>query len=143
MRIPTFPPPCFEFLHAELIEATDGRAVVRFSPDSQMENPYGLIQGGLLAGMLDNCIGPAVVSAVPDRQTTTLQMSTHYLSPAKAGDVLLGTANVVKYGKTQAVIETRLVREKTGEVIAIATATNIFLGEVPNQPPQELLHQSK
>ena len=130
MRDPIFPPPCMAFLHAELIEASDGRAVVRFSPKPEMENPYGLIQGGILTGMLDNIIGPAVVSAVPNRQTSTIQMNVHYLAPARAGEVLIGTAEVVRHGRTQAYIEAQLVRESDQTLLAKGTATNVFLGEV-------------
>jgi hypothetical protein len=31
-------PPCFDFLHAELISAENGRAVVRFVPTEEMEH---------------------------------------------------------------------------------------------------------
>jgi uncharacterized protein (TIGR00369 family) len=130
MPAPKMPPPCFEFLHSELIEIESGRAVVRFSPIEQMENPFGQIQGGILAGMIDNCVGPAVGATTPDRQTTTIQMSIHFLKPVIAGETIIGTAEVVKYGRTQAYVEANLTRESDGELLVKATATNLFLGKV-------------
>ena len=127
MRKPKLPPPCFSFLKAEMIEADKGAAIVRFIPSEEMENPFGLIQGGILAGMVDNVIGPAVVSAVPDRQTSTIQMSVNFLAPARPGERILGTARVVRLGRTQAYIEAELVRESDKTLLLRASATNIFL----------------
>ena len=101
--------------------------MVRFKPTEEMENPFGQVQGGLLAGMLDNIIGPAVVSVAPERPTTTIQMNINYLRPAKPGDILIGTAKVVKHGRTQAYIEAELLREADNALLACATATNLFL----------------
>ncbi len=53
MTMVKVPPPCFAFLESELVEASSGKAVVLFRPTEQMENPYGIIQGGILAAMLD------------------------------------------------------------------------------------------
>jgi uncharacterized protein (TIGR00369 family) len=124
---PKMPPPCFAFLQSELVEASGGKAIVLFRPTEQMENPYGIIQGGILAAMLDNTIGPALWSIVPDRRSSTIQMSINFLRPVKAGEVIRGVAEVVKHGQTQAYIETRLERASDGAVLTKATATNVFL----------------
>ena len=120
------PPPCFDFLHAELLSAENGRAVVRFVPTEQMENPYGTIQGGIIAGMLDNVFGPAVVSAAPSSRSTTVQMSVNYLRSVKAGEPIIGTAEVVKLGRTQVLIEAKMERESDRELLVKATATNLI-----------------
>lgn len=120
------PPPCFDFLHAELLSAENGRAVVRFIPTEQMENPYGSIQGGIIAGMLDNVFGPAVVSAMPSSRTSTIQMSVNYLRSVKAGEPIIGIAQVVKLGRTQVLIEARMERESDRELLVMATATNLI-----------------
>jgi len=127
MQKPKLPPPCFSFLNAELIEAGNGKAVARFIPSEEMENPHGVIQGGILAGMLDNLIGPAVITSVPDRASSTIQMSVNYLKAARAGQSIIGTAEIVKLGRTQAYSEAKLELEETGEILAKATATNVFL----------------
>ncbi len=127
MTMVKVPPPSFAFLESELVEASGGKAVVLFRPTEQMENPYGIIQGGILAAMLDNTVGPALWSIVPDRASSTIQMSINFLRPAKAGDVIRGIAEVVKHGQTQAYIEARLERATDGAVLTKATATNVFL----------------
>lgn len=121
------PPPCYDFLHSELVSAENGEAVVRFTPIEDMENPYGSIQGGILAGMIDNVLGPAVVSTAPERPSATIQMSINYLKPVKAGEVLVGRAHVVKAGRSQVYMEASLEKEVDGTLVARATATNVYL----------------
>jgi len=117
------------FLNAEMIENEPGKAVFKFRPTAEMENPFGTIQGGLLAGMIDNLVGPAVFAADPSRATATIQMNLHFLGPAAAGDVLIGRAEAVKMGRTQAYVEAELRRESDGKLLVKASAVNIFLDE--------------
>ena len=124
---PTLPPPCFAFMNAELLESANGRAKVRFIPSVGMENPFGIIQGGILAGMLDDILGPAGMTMANGRAFSTIQMSVNYLGRAYADQPLVGVAHVTKTGKTQMLIEAELVRESDGEVIASAVAVNLFL----------------
>ncbi|MDP8255047.1 MAG: PaaI family thioesterase [Candidatus Alcyoniella australis] len=121
------PPPCHAFLQSEILKLDNGSVVVRFSPTDEMANPFGTVQGGILAGMLDNCIGPALVSAVPDRQASLVQLSVSYLGAARPGQTLIGRARVVKHGRTQALIEAGLETELDGKLLVKALATNVFL----------------
>lgn len=127
MPKPNFPPPCFAFLHSEMIEAKDGKAEVLFYPTQEMENPFGTIQGGILAAMLDNIIGPAVVSLGDNRQTATIQMSVNYTGAVKAGEKILGIAKVTHAGRLQTVISAHLERYEDGKKLANASAINVFL----------------
>ncbi len=112
-----------------------GHALIEFRTEPAHENPFGHVQGGLLAAMIDNCIGPAVFLLVPDRQMTTIEMKVNYLSPAHPGDLLRGEAHVIKHGRTTAYVEIALTRED-GTLVAKASATNIFLG--PSEVPEDL-----
>lgn len=124
---PKLPPPTYEFLNAEFIRAEGGRSEVRFRPTEAMTNPYGAVQGGILAAMMDDAVGPAMFSLPNVRPFTTVAMTTNFLRGASPQDVLIGTAEVIKAGRTQALIVARLTRESDGELLATATLTNIFL----------------
>ncbi len=131
---PKIPPPSFAFLRTELVEVTEGRVVCRFAPTPEMENPYGVIQGGLLAAMIDNMIGLAVASVAQGRPFTTISLSLSFLSPARPGEILRGVAEVVKAGRSQVYVEARLEREANGTLLVRATATNLLLGEEAPPP---------
>jgi acyl-coenzyme A thioesterase 13 len=124
-------PPCFEFLKATMLEYGGGKAKVKFLPTEEMLNPFGIIQGGILAGMLDNIIGPAIFTLAPKRPTSTVQMNVNYLAAVKAGDELIGTAEVIHMGRSQVYVEAQLMRGD--KLIAKATCTNLFLDIVPKQ----------
>lgn len=136
MPSPKLPPPCWSLFDAEAVTFEPGHAVIRFRAQEAHENPYGLVQGGLLAAMIDNCIGPAVFLVAPDRQSTTIEMKVTYLAPARAGELLVGEARVIKHGRTAAFVEVSLTREDS-TLVARASATNVFLGavEVPDDLP--------
>ncbi len=129
MPKPQIPPPCWDLFHAEPVRFEPGAVEIRFRGAEEHQNPYGLIQGGLLAAMIDNCIGPAVYLVAPDRQSTTIEMKVTYLAPARPGDLLVGKAEVIKHGRTAAFVEVSLEKDD-GTLVARASATNVFLGEV-------------
>ena len=92
-----------------------------------MENPFGYIQGGILAGMLDNVIGPATHIAASGKPTTTIQMSLNYLRGVRTTDVVIGRAQVIKRTRRQLYTEASLEREHDGELLVRASATNLIL----------------
>ena len=130
MPTPKIPPPCWDLFEAHPVRFEPGDVVIHFHGGPQHENPYGQVQGGLLAAMIDNCIGPAVYLVAPERQSTTIEMKVTYLAPALPGELLVGTAKVLKHGRTAAFVEVSLEKED-GTLVAKASATNVFLGEVP------------
>jgi uncharacterized protein (TIGR00369 family) len=68
-----------------------------------------------------------MVTLAPDRASATIQMSVNYLKPAKAGEAVIGRAEVVRQGTNQVYLEGSLERESDGTLLLRATATNIFL----------------
>lgn len=99
------PPPCWDLFRAEVIHMEPGLARVRFFTEEAMANPYGLVQGGLLAAMADNCIGPAVYSLAPEKRSMTIELKVNFLSAVRPGEVLTCEATVVRAGKSTAYVE--------------------------------------
>jgi uncharacterized protein (TIGR00369 family) len=120
------PPPTFQLLGAELLEAADGGARVRFVPGHDTTNPAGLVQGGILAACLDDVMGPAVFSLGREGFFVTVSMTVSFLGKAEPGHALLGEATVVRAGRRHLYVEARLVRESDGAEVARATATSLL-----------------
>jgi uncharacterized protein (TIGR00369 family) len=121
-RIP--PPPSAQLLGWKLIEIDPdkGRIKVEFEATPQFINPVGNIQGGFLAAMLDDTLGPALVSTLPaDEFAPTLELKVNFVRPAKVGP-LFAEGRVVHKGKSIAFLEGEL-RNIQGKIIATATAT--------------------
>ena len=100
---------------------------VRESPAAELSvvhavHPAGYVQGGILAAMLDDTIGPAVFVMTEGKlYTATITMTVNFLAPAKPGP-FIGEANVTQLGKTIAFVEGRLMAED-GCVLATATTS--------------------
>ncbi len=120
------PPPTFQVLGAELLEAADGRARVRFVPGHDTTNPADLVQGGILAACLDDVMRPAVFSLGREGFFVTVSMTVSFLGKAEPGHALVGEATVVRTGRRHLYVEARLVRESDGAEVARAIATSLL-----------------
>lgn len=127
-------PPCARLLGLEILEADKeaGRVRIRFEGRPDFCNASGTLQGGLLAAMLDDTIGPAVLIATDaQRLPVTISMNVTYLSPARPGPII-GTATVGKLGSTIGYVEA-VLEDRHGAEIARATAS-VRLVKMP--PPE-------
>jgi uncharacterized protein (TIGR00369 family) len=118
------PPPAAALLGFELlaIDPAHGTIRVRFAARPEFTNPIGVIQGGLLAAMLDDTLGPALTATLePGHFAPTLELKVNFIAPAQPG-TLIGEARVVSRGGSIAFLAGEL-RTEQGALIATATAT--------------------
>ncbi|MFB9209251.1 PaaI family thioesterase [Nonomuraea spiralis] len=120
------PPPAAALLGWELVavDPEAGTIEVAFAAGEQFTNPVGVIQGGFLAAMLDDTLGPALVATLPeDRFAPTLDLHVQFLRPARPGR-LVGRGRVVRRGKDVCFLAGELL-DPEGGLVATATATVI------------------
>lgn len=121
-RFPT--PPCAHTLGWHLLDADPDAGTVRVGFEGRPEfcNPVGQVQGGFLAAMLDDTMGPAVlVKSGGELFTPTIDLHVSFFAPARPG-LLTGEGRVVQLGKTIAFIEAALL-DSDGTTAARATAS--------------------
>jgi len=117
-------PPAAALLGWQLVSVSPerGEIEVLFEAGDQFTNPQGNVQGGFLAAMLDDTLGPALVATLaPDEFAPTLQLNVSFLRPARPGR-LIGKGRVVHRGATIAFLAGDLF-DGDGEQVASATAT--------------------
>jgi uncharacterized protein (TIGR00369 family) len=118
------PPPVAALLGWELVAADPeaGTIEVAFNATERFLNPIGVIQGGLLAAMLDDTLGPALVATLgPGQFAPTTDLHVQFLRPARPGR-LTGRGRVVHRGKDIAFLAGELL-DDSGQIVAAATAT--------------------
>jgi uncharacterized protein (TIGR00369 family) len=118
------PPPAAALLDWQLVSVDPeaGTIEVSFSATEQFLNPFGVVQGGLLAAMLDDTLGPALVATLgPGELAPTTDLHVQFLRPAHPGR-LIGRGRVVRKGKDIAFLAGDLV-DDTETIVATATAT--------------------
>jgi uncharacterized protein (TIGR00369 family) len=121
----SFPtPPCAATLGWRLIDADPEAGTIRIGFDGKAEflNPAGFVQGGFLAAMLDDAMGPAVlVQSGGALFTPTINLNVDFIAPARPGP-LTGEGRIVHRGKSIAFLEGSLFDED-GTLVARATAS--------------------
>lgn len=122
-RLP--PPACAKTLGIEFtaIDAERGTIEVRFEAKPEFLNPAGHVQGGFLAAMLDDTMGPALVATLDAGEfAPTVNLNVQFHRPAKAG-ALRGIGRVVLRGKEICQLSGELLQND--KIVATATATAV------------------
>jgi uncharacterized protein (TIGR00369 family) len=128
-------PPAARLLGWKLIavDPKAGTIDVEFDAKPEFTNPAGFIQGGFLAAMLDDTLGPAAFAMTDGkRMTTTIDLHLHYVRPVLPGRVTT-RAKVVNLGATIAFLAGELFGPD-GRLSAMATASAIVADYNPSPP---------
>jgi uncharacterized protein (TIGR00369 family) len=115
------------------IDPDAGTIEVSFNAGEQFLNPAGHIQGGFLAAMLDDTMGPALVATLDEGDwAPTIDLQVQFLSPASPGR-LHASARVVRRGRDIGFLAGEL-RNASGDLVAVATATARIRRASPRAP---------
>jgi uncharacterized protein (TIGR00369 family) len=108
-----------------------GRITIAFEAKPEFCNLLGTVQGGMLAAMLDMVMSFSVLCTVgPGHVVPTIDMNTHFLTPARPGRIV-GEGAIVKKGRSISFMEGRL-RDRDGRLLTTATAS----GQLMKWPPE-------
>ena len=121
-RLPA--PPAAETLGWELIreDPEAGTVEIAFQPGEAFLNPHGTVQGGFVAAMLDDTMGPALVSKTDGACVpSSIDLNVTFIRAVKPGRVV-GKGRVVSQGRTIAFLEGELFDED-GNLLARATSS--------------------
>lgn len=127
-------PPAARLLGWKLIAVNPkaGTIDVEFAARTEFTNPSGFIQGGFLAAMLDDTLGPAAFAMTGGkRMTTTIDLHMHYVRPVRPGRVTT-RAKVINLGATIAFLEGELFGPD-GRLSVMATASAIMTDYDPRR----------
>jgi uncharacterized protein (TIGR00369 family) len=106
------------------IDAETGAIEVEFQAKPEFTNPSGNVQGGILAAMLDDTMGPALAATLAKGEfAPTVNLNVSFERPAVVGS-LSGKGRVIKRGKSVCFLSAELYQH--GERVASATATAII-----------------
>ncbi len=117
--------PCARLLGVRVLarEADPGRARLAFSADQRFCNPAGVVQGGFVAAMLDQCMFMAGVARLGEGFLfPTLEFKVSYLAPVPPG-ALEGEGVVLRAGRRTIFQEARLW-DPEGNLLATSSATS-------------------
>ena len=119
-------PKAAETLGARILEVdtTSGTIEVEFEAKEEFTNPVGNIQGGFIAAMLDDTMGPALTATLSENEfAPTLELKINFIAPAKVGK-LIGYGRIISKGGSVCVLEGDLKQD--GKLIARSSATALI-----------------
>ncbi len=106
------------------IDGEAGTVEVEFQGKPEFTNPAGNIQGGFLAAMLDDTMGPALSATLKAWEfAPTLNLNVSFQRTATVG-TLVGHDRVVRKGRDVCFLSAELWQN--GQLVATATATAII-----------------
>ena len=118
------PPPIAKLMGFECVIAEPGLIAMEISASEELENPAGLIHGGVAATLLDTVMGAAVITQLPaDRLSVTITLNITFLRRlTQQSGVLRATGKVINAGRTVAYAEGEF-RDAAGKLVAHAVGS--------------------
>jgi len=123
------PPPVFELMKGELVsmDLENGTLTTRFPILESYRNPYGTMQGGMIAAAVDNTLGPLSVAVAPPNVTRSLEMKYSQPVTPEMGHILV-QAKLVERNDPQLVFRA-WVRSPDGIKLATCKAVHWIVGQ--------------
>ena len=109
------------------LECCDGPArqiTFRFHAQEWMRNPNGVVHGGIIATLLDNCMG-ILTYALAGAYTPTINITINYARPILLGSDVLLTTQIATLGRTMAQVTAQIVRADEPDK-TVATAMGVY-----------------
>ncbi|MEM6645463.1 MAG: PaaI family thioesterase [Bacteroidota bacterium] len=111
------PSPFGRWLDGLLLEAQEGMIRASFEVREEMTNPVGMLHGGAIAAIIDDLIGTVIATLNRPSFYASVNLHIDFLTAARAGHTLTGTARIVRPGRTLINAECEL-RDRRDRLIA-------------------------
>lgn len=116
------------WLKPTVISAEKGSLHCSYVVRNEMTNPYGILHGGITAGIIDDLIGATVFTLGLNNAYTTVNNNIDYFAPAKEGDVITAKTSIVKQGKTIINLQCEVFLPSKNRLIARGYSNMINIG---------------
>jgi acyl-CoA thioesterase len=113
----------------DLLERTDGRAVVECVVLPEHANTRGAAHGGVISSLIDMACGAAVAyqPSIEGKGAVTVALTVNYLHPAAQGERLRAVG--MRVGTSKRIVTSRAeVTNQAGVVLAVGVATLRVVG---------------
>jgi uncharacterized protein (TIGR00369 family) len=103
------------------IDAKKGEIKLGFDGKAEFANPAGIVQGGMLAAMIDDAMASIIIAHFgAKKMPSTIDLHVHFLRPVRIGPVTV-EAKITERGRTTVFVEAELF-EARGKRAAKASA---------------------
>jgi acyl-CoA thioesterase len=115
-----------QWMGLSLVGLGEGTSEVRLDLEPHHFNPGGIVHGGVLATLLDGCIGLALRTKLGmEKDHVTIDLNVQYISAMRAG-ALIGRGKAIRIGDRVSHGDAELTSED-GRLIAKGSATFLVI----------------
>jgi len=124
------------FIHAKLNTVSPGFCEIQIPFSENISQQHGFFHAGIIGTVADNAAGYAAYSLMSSTSSIlTVEFKLNLISPAD-GDLLIGNAQVLKYGRTLTICRSDVFSVKDG-VRKLCAASQSTLIELPERPDEK------
>lgn len=122
--------PAGSWLGFALQSVTKGKAVATLEVRPEMCNPYGNIHGGMMALVIDEIIGFAIISLSAEQHYTSVNLNIDFLYAITSGDTLRAEGEIVRQGKKMINAAVSVYHNESNVLLARASS-NLVVTSMP------------
>jgi uncharacterized protein (TIGR00369 family) len=102
------------------LSARDGHAEGTWAPSADMANPFGSVHGGIIATVIDEACGAALMPLIEAPSAPTVSLNVEYLNAVQVGGHYAVHGDIVRKGRAMAIADARILNEE-GAVLVRGT----------------------
>jgi uncharacterized protein (TIGR00369 family) len=108
------------------IDAKKGEIELGFDGKAEFANPAGIIQGGMVAAMIDDAMASIVIAHFAmKKMPSTIDLHVHYLRPVRIGPVTV-KAKIAERGRTTVFVEAELFESRGKRAAKASSAITLI-----------------
>ena len=120
-------PPFANFMGMKVTLVSKDRVEAELTVREELSNRNGILHGGAMMALADNCGGTATVANLPEGAiTATIESKTNFFLGISVGDTARAECTPLHRGRTTMVWQTRITRGD-GKLAAMVTQTQIIM----------------
>ena len=115
------PSPFAHWLNGKVVSVEEKSVEFQFLVRKDMTNPVGMLHGGVISGMIDECVGVTFFVLGLEYFYPTINLNVEFFYAAKEGETVRVQTQVIKQGKTIINIKANVLND-SGKILASATS---------------------
>lgn len=125
------PSPFAHWLNGTILAVSEKSVMVQFTVRKDMTNPVGMLHGGVISGMIDDCLGITFFTLGLDNFYPTINLYVEFFHPASEGETVMVRTDVIKQGKT--IINMRAELLNSDQKLLAQANSNLVLSNIKIQ----------
>lgn len=116
------PSPFAHWLNGKVISVEEKTVEFQFVVRKEMTNPVGMLHGGVICGMIDDCIGVNFFILGLEYFYPTINLNVEFFNPVSEAETVIVKTQVIKQGRTIINIKADVFNENSMKLVAQATS---------------------